>query len=115
MNLPGVVVDPVLRSCDFFLGHIGKVRSFGMTSANHAIHILIAAPLPRGIRVAVVHLRPLAVDRQERSISSAIANSVPLSTVMLLYIVPNFSAAKLPFYGIQCPHGSFPHGGSERG
>lgn len=45
--LSGIVVDLVLGFFYFFFGHFGEVRAFGMLTANHAVHIFVAAALPR--------------------------------------------------------------------
>ena len=54
MNLSRVVVDPVLCCGDFFRCHLREIRALRVPAADHAVHVFIAAPLPRRIRVAVM-------------------------------------------------------------
>lgn len=79
-----------------------KSVPFGCFRLDQPIHVLVAAPLPGGIRVAVVHLCPLAVNQagtldlvRHCKFGSVVHGDALIYSAKLL-------CAQLSLYGIQC-------------
>ena len=76
-DLQGYVVDPPGDLVELVLGQVVQARALGQVTADHAVAVLVAAPLVRAVRVRVIgqHARRL-VDQQ---LELGLAAAVPLA------------------------------------
>lgn len=73
-NPQGRVVDPPGDLVELVLGQVVQARALGQVTADHAVAVLVAAPLVRAVRVRVIgrHARRLVDQQAERGLAAVV-------------------------------------------